>query len=136
MVLPLGHHTPDECLGAFVRTELLSRRRRPSYKRPGQPSALVEQTSRLSLELAVIIYLIDHDRLVEPKSTAGFFRSDSWPLFGGMRDQPPTEAGGSNLVDFRYSNRANALFVDGSVRFFRFEDLVNTKLKYLMPPDQ
>ncbi|HWL51516.1 MAG TPA: H-X9-DG-CTERM domain-containing protein [Chthoniobacteraceae bacterium] len=82
-----------------------------------------------------LIYLIDHDYLVEPKSTAGQFRSASWPLFGGIRVQPPTQPDGSYLVDFRHSGTANALFVDGSVRALKFEDLVNTKLKHLMVPD-
>lgn len=82
-----------------------------------------------------LIYLIDHDYLVEPKRTASQFRSSSWPLFGGVRDRPPTAPDGSRLVDFRHSGTANALFVDGSLRALKFEDLVNTKLKHLMAPD-
>lgn len=81
-----------------------------------------------------LIYLVDHDHNITPKSTCGNFFSASWPLRGG--DEATGLPSGQYGVAFRHSGKtANALFVDGSVRILRFSDLVNTWSKYLAIPD-
>ncbi len=97
-----------------------------------EPSDYKPSRSRL---LAVprpseILYAIDHVDLnhvmfQSPISAA------TWPLTPGSSKDP---SGHSIRVAFdRHAGKANALFLDGSVRALAFTDLVGTSVKYLDP---
>ncbi|HRJ74086.1 MAG TPA: DUF1559 domain-containing protein, partial [Terrimicrobiaceae bacterium] len=76
-----------------------------------------ERSSRL-------VYLIDHNLLRDPLSTAGVFSEKSWPIAAGAKPGPKS---GESIVDFdRHSSHANALLVDGSVRRLTVLDLTGT----------
>lgn len=81
-----------------------------------------------------LIYMIDHNLLRLPLSTAGTFSEKSWPLQVGASPVPPAAGSGEALVDFdRHHGVANALFVDGSVRPLTYSELHGTRLQYVDP---
>jgi len=81
-----------------------------------------------------LIYLIDHNLQRIPLSTSGYFSEKSWPLPTGSTLPPPAPGSETSMVDFqRHHGHANALFVDGSVRSLTFEDLKETRWRYIDP---
>ena len=79
-----------------------------------------------------LVYLIDHNILREPLSTAGSFSSASWPVKSGGR---PSAGSGASLVDFdRHKSHANAVKVDGSVQNLSITDLTGPAGLKLVDP--
>lgn len=75
-----------------------------------------------------LIYLMDHDSGVKPRRTGGNLQETSWPLRNNAPQTPPSSG---VQVEFRHSGASNALFVDGSVRSMRWEELRGTGRRYI-----
>ncbi len=81
-----------------------------------------------------LIYMLDHNLLRQPLSTAGSFSEKSWPLPTGSSPTPPPDGSGESVVDFkRHQGRANALMVDGSVQAMGFSELAGSRWQYVDP---
>lgn len=79
-----------------------------------------------------LVYLIDHNLLRNPLSTAGNFSEKSWPVKVGAK---PAPGSGDEVVDFdRHITHANALRVDGSVQALTIEDLTGPTGRKLVDP--
>lgn len=79
--------------------------------------------------LSQIIYLIDYVDKDDPKWSSAVVAS-RWPMKKGSQKNVPPAA----RIDFeRHAGVANALFLDGSVRPQRFDDLVGTEGKFFSP---
>lgn len=77
-----------------------------------------------------IIYAIDHVNPAHAMRQTPF-ASASWPLSSGSPKEPPANT--PHVAFERHGGKANALFLDGSVRALTYEDLVGTESKYLNP---
>lgn len=64
-------------------------------------------------------------------ASAGHLISSSWPFPANAGPIPP--ASGRQIDFSRHRGRANAAFLDGSVRALTFEDLRGTRTKFLIP---
>lgn len=63
--------------------------------------------------------------------SAGHLISSSWPFPANAGPTPP--ASGRQIDFSRHRGRANAAFLDGSVRALTFEDLRGSRTKFLIP---
>lgn len=81
-----------------------------------------------------ILYAIDH---INPSHIMrqSPITHQSWPLMAktASKERPPNTTG---VAFERHGGKANALFLDGSVRTLTFEDLAGTGARYLDPAKQ
>lgn len=81
-----------------------------------------------------IIYAMDHEAPATG-SKQDELRHTSWPFKAGAQPSGPG-ATETHVAFERHNGRANALFLDGSVRTLTFEDLAETQYLYLDPAKQ
>lgn len=82
--------------------------------------------------LSQIIYLIDYVDTGDAGKWSSAVVATRWPMRKGSQKDAPLAA----RIDFeRHAGVANALFLDGSVRPQRFEDLVDSEGKFFTPRD-
>lgn len=79
-----------------------------------------------------IIFAMDHEwpghRIGQQYLSAG-----GWPFNSGASPKGPTNGTAQRVAFDRHGGKANALFLDGSVRQLVFEDIAGTGAKYLDP---
>lgn len=80
--------------------------------------------------LSQVMYIIDYVDKGDSGKWSSVVTGTRWPMAEGSEKENVPNA----RVDFtRHSQQANALFLDGSVRSFTFEDLVGTGNHYITP---
>lgn len=78
-----------------------------------------------------IIFAIDHVNPTHVMRQTPLAATTDWPFPSNSPKGPPANT--PHVAFERHNGKANALFLDGSVRALTYEDLVGTKLKYLDP---